>query len=243
VPRSAATEPARDGVAAAASPFRRRWTWRTRVWVVLAGWLVAVVLRLLYRTLRVRIVDHGAFARREQGEQVLAVFWHDGIPLVPILVVRRRWPGRASVMLSWHRDAEIAAQAIHRLGLRPVRGSATRGRLGALRGLLDARARGEDIVIVPDGPRGPRHQAKEGVVQLARVTRLPVVVIGAAARPVRRLGSWDRMQLPPPFARVGLVMSPPLTLPDGKAEALAAIEAALARVGDQAAALVGGTAA
>src|SRR5205823_3321243 len=102
------------------------------------------------------------------SSDLLAAFWHDGIVLLPLLVSRLGWPGMVNVMLSWHRDAEIAAQAMRRLGIRAVRGSETRGRLGGLRGLLAARARGEDIVIVPDGPRGPRHRAKEGALQLAR---------------------------------------------------------------------------
>ena len=124
----ATTGAARDGTAAADSPFRRRWTWRTRIWVVVAGWAVALALRLLYRTLRVRVVDHGDwFARRRHGEAVLAVFWHEGIVLLPLLVTRERWPGTVTVMLSWHRDAEIAAQAVSRLGIRVVRGSDTRG--------------------------------------------------------------------------------------------------------------------
>src|SRR5438093_222923 len=115
--------------------------------------------------------------------------------------------------------------------------------LGGLRGLLEARARGEDIAIVPDGPRGPRHLAKDGVVQLARATGLPVFAFGVAARPARRLGSWDRMQIPWPFARVAIVVSEPLFLPrraeTGLADARAAIETALARVNATAAAAVG----
>jgi lysophospholipid acyltransferase (LPLAT)-like uncharacterized protein len=184
-------------------------------------------------------VDHDdAFDRRAAGRQVVAAFWHDGIPLLPLLVTRLRWPGRVSVMLSWHRDAEIAAQALRHLGIRAVRGSGTRGWLGALRGLLAARARGDDVVMVPDGPRGPRHRAKDGAVQLARATGLPLVAVGAAARPVRRLGSWDRMQIPVPFARVALVMSAPVELPTNRAEAVGALEAALARANGEAAALV-----
>jgi lysophospholipid acyltransferase (LPLAT)-like uncharacterized protein len=239
VQRAAAADVARDGARPADSPFRRRWSWRTQAWVVVAGWVVALVVRLLHLTLRVQLIDRGdVLARRRTGQQVLAAFWHDGIVLLPLMMTRLAWPGTANVMLSWHRDAEIAAQAMRRLGIRTVRGSATRGWLGGLRGLLAARARGEDIVIVPDGPRGPRHEAKDGVIQLARATRLPLVVIGAAAWPARRLGSWDRMQLPWPFARVALVMSA-VALPADKVAARAALEAALNAANAEAATVVG----
>ena len=238
--RQATSDLARDGASAAGSAFRRRWTWRTRVFVVVAGLAIALALRLLYLTLRVRLVDPGdVFGRRRHGEPVVAAFWHEGICLLPLLVTRLRWPGSVNVLLSWHRDAELAAQAMRRLGIRASRGSTRRGWVGGLRGLLAARTRGEDLVIVPDGPRGPRRQAKDGVVQLARATGLPVVVVGAAARPARRLGSWDRMQIPAPFARVAFVMSGPVVLPEARSDARAALEAALAAANTEAAALVG----
>jgi len=234
---------ARDGVRAADSPFRRRWSWRTRIAVTLAGWAIAFVLRLLYRTLRVRCLDPaGVLDGLGRGERAVFAFWHDTIVLQPLMVTAVYPRARVAIMLSWHRDAEIAAQAVRRLGIRAVRGSSTRGWLGALRGLLGAHARGELIAVVPDGPRGPRHHAQGGVVQLARATGLPIVAVGAAARPARRLGSWDRLQLPAPFARVVLVLGEPLAVPDaagGDEAARAAVEAALARASDMAAAAVG----
>ncbi len=225
-------------------PFRRHWRWWTRVWVAFAGWLIASALRIIYPTLRLCYIDPAdMFGRHARGERMIVAFWHDAIALMPLMPTRLRWPGRVNVMLSWHRDAEIAARTMGRFGVGAVRGSSTRGWLGGLRGLLEARARGEDIAIVPDGPRGPRHCAKDGVVQLARATGLPVFAFGVAARPVRRLGSWDRLQVPWPFARVAIVVSEPLFLPrraeTGLADARAAIETALARVNATAAAAVG----
>ena len=238
---------ARDAAHAADSPFRRRWNWRTRVAVTLAGWAIALVLRLLYRTLRVRCLDPaGVLGGVARGERAVFAFWHDTLVLLPLMVTAIYPRARVAIMLSWHRDAEIAAQAVRRLGIRAVRGSGRRGWLGALRGLLAAHARGELIAIVPDGPRGPRHHAQAGVVQLARATGLPIVVIGAAARPVRRLRSWDRLQLPAPFGRVALVLGAPLAVGEAggtDAEALAAVEAALGRANDTAAAAVGAVAA
>jgi len=232
---------ARDGAHAADSPFRRRWSWRTRVAVTLAGWAIALVLRVLYRTLRVRCLDPaGVLDGVARGERAVFAFWHDTLVLLPLMVTAIYPSARVAIMLGWHRDAEIAAQTVRRLGIRAVRGSGTRGWLGALRGLLAAHARGELIAIVPDGPRGPRHRAQAGVVQLARATGLPIVAIGAAARPARRLGSWDRLQLPAPFGQVALVLGAPLAVgAGGDEEALAEVEATLARVNDAAAAAVG----
>jgi len=202
---------ARASSAARDSAFRRRWTWRTRLRVTGLGLLAGLVLRILYLTLRVRWVDAGGFLdRRARGERFIFACWHDGIVLLP-LVMRHVPAGfRPRVLISWHRDAEIAAQAARAFGVRFMRGSATRGGIGAVRGLLAAHRAGEDLVVVPDGPRGPRQQAKLGVVQLARVTHAAIVPIGLAAAPRRRLGSWDRMQVPLPFARIAIRFGAPV---------------------------------
>jgi lysophospholipid acyltransferase (LPLAT)-like uncharacterized protein len=223
---------------AESATFRRGWSWRTRLFVTVAGWAIALALRSVHRTLRVRLVDEAdVFGRRRRGERYIGAFWHDTIVLNPLLVTRLAWPGRVSVMLSWHRDAEIAARALARLGIDVVHGSSTRGWLGGLRGLLAAHAAGSDLVLVPDGPKGPRHVAKDGLVQLARATGLPVVAFGAAAAPARRLGSWDRLQLPRPFARVAIVVGKPIAVArDADAATLAAARAAVAASLDETAA-------
>jgi lysophospholipid acyltransferase (LPLAT)-like uncharacterized protein len=222
------TQP-RDAAHAHESTFRRHWTWRDRLVVVVAGWAIATVLRLVYATLRVSCLDpHDVLKQHAQGNRVVWATWHDGIVLLPLMVIRVDPSIRPRVVLSWHRDAEIAAQTVRRFGVAVSRGSETRGWIGAVRGLLDAHARGEELVIVPDGPRGPRHEAKEGVVQLTRATRLPVVAIGIAAKPARRLRSWDRLQLPRPFARVALVLSAPIGIGrDDPVGALARVQHAL----------------
>jgi lysophospholipid acyltransferase (LPLAT)-like uncharacterized protein len=209
--------------------------------VQVAGFAIALVLRLLYLTLRLQVDDSAdVMDGWRRGERVVWATWHDGIILLPLMKTRVERTLRPRVMLSWHRDGEIAAQAVQRFGVHVIRGSSTRGWLGALRGLVDANTRGEDLVVVPDGPRGPRHVAKEGVTQLARVTGLPVVAIGIAAHPARRFRSWDRMQLPRPFSRVAIVLGAPVPIERrNMAASLAAVQASLADVTVRAAAHVG----
>jgi hypothetical protein len=237
----ASSSVARDAAEAADSPFRRHWTWRDRAFVAVGGWAIATALRLVYATLRVRCLDpHGVLEGHARGERVVLASWHDGILLFPLLRVRVHPGFRPRVVLSWHREGEMAAQAVRRFGVMATRGSATRGWLGAVRGLLAAHARGEDIVVIPDGPRGPRHRAQEGVTQLARATRLPVVAVGIAAAPVRRLRTWDRLMVPRPFGRVVLSLSAPIRVERKSGpEMLAAVEAALEATAQQAADAVG----
>jgi len=214
--------------AALDSSFRRRWTWRTRARVTVFGWLIWLVVRLLYATFRVRWADEGDMVgRRARGERFILAAWHDGLILLPLVMLHVPTPWRPRVLISWHRDAEIAAQAARRFGVHFVRGSSTRGAIGALRALIASHRAGEDVVVVPDGPRGPRQEAKVGVVQLAQVTGARIVPIALAAAPCRRLGSWDRMQVPLPFARVAIRLGTPVEVSARDAGSLARLQAAM----------------
>ena len=227
--------------AALDSPFRRRWTWRTRARVTVLGWLIWLLLRLLYATFRVRWVDEGDMVgHRARGERFILAAWHDGLILLPLVMLHVPTPWRPRVLISWHRDAEIGAQAARRFGVHFVRGSSTRGGIGAVRALIASHRAGEDVVVVPDGPRGPRHEAKVGVVQLANATGARIVPIALAAAPCRRLGSWDRMQVPLPFARVAIRLGTPVDVSARDAGALARVQAALVANVAAATAMVGG---
>jgi len=171
--------------------------------------LAAAAVRALGITLR--ITDQGAEALEplwaERRPLIYAV-WHGRILMVPWLNVRlRRTRGArlARVLASRSRDGELVARWVQRFGLSVVRGSSSRGGAQALRALAAAVRAGEDVAVVPDGPRGPAERVQPGVVVLAALTGAPVVPFGFSARPARRLHSWDRFMVPLPFARAAVV--------------------------------------
>jgi lysophospholipid acyltransferase (LPLAT)-like uncharacterized protein len=173
----------------------------------LGGHLAALLLRLLGATWRVRIDGPDPF--RPGDTKVLAA-WHRSL-----LIAAYGWRGRNLVIpVSRSRDGDWIDSVLRRLGFAAsARGSSSRGATALLRELIRRARRGETIGMLPDGPRGPAGVAKPGIVALARVTGAEVVPVGIAAAPVWRFGSWDRAELPRPFARVQCVYGEPLRVP------------------------------
>lgn len=172
---------------------------------------------LIGRWCRVRVVageEHLEWLRREGGVSVIA-FWHDralfASHFLSRRLVRRGYP--LTVLVSPSRDGELAARTAMRLGARVVRGSSSRGGREGMRRLLREAAAGRGLVLVPDGPKGPPRRAKPGVATLARLVRAPVVPITWVCDRSWRLGSWDRLEIPKPFARVAVAVGPPLEVP------------------------------
>jgi lysophospholipid acyltransferase (LPLAT)-like uncharacterized protein len=183
----------------------------------LAPPLAAMLVRLVGATLRVRVEGVDALRPYWSGARPLIYcVWHGRILMVPWLNARlRRTHGArgVSVLASRSRDGGIVGAYVSRFGLDVVRGSSSSGGAAALRALIATVEDGRDVALVPDGPRGPRGQLEPGVVALAALTGAPVVPLGFAARPAWRLATWDRFQIPAPFARAAAVFGTATTIP------------------------------
>ena len=154
----------------------------------------ASVIRALGLSMRLDSQGHEQVdALYRQGRHIILAFWHAQQLMVPI-----GYRGaEANVLISQHQDGEIIARIISRFGHRAIRGSSTRGGALALRELIRLGQSGADLVVTPDGPKGPRQIAKLGVVQLARATGLPIVPLafGCSKKNSSRAGtgSWSHI--------------------------------------------------
>ena len=155
------------------------------------------------------------FAHWAQGGQVILAFWHNRMVLMPFPYRGQK----ACIMNSVHRDGEIISRVIKRFKIISVRGSSTRGWVAGLKGMVEAYQAGYDLIIVPDGPRGPRYQAKPGVLQLARATGAAVYPVTYGAAWKTTIGSWDRLLIPFPFSKIVYIAGQPVRVPaDASAE-------------------------
>jgi lysophospholipid acyltransferase (LPLAT)-like uncharacterized protein len=212
---------------------------------LLAPPLAAAGVRALGATLR--LTETGVDALQPcwaQGQPLIYAVWHGRVLMIPWLTTRlRRTRGARAVrvLASRSRDGELAARWVTRFGLSIVRGSSSRGGADSLRALVAAVRAGQDVAVVPDGPRGPRERVQAGIVVLAATTGAPIVPLAFAARPARRLASWDRFLVPLPFARAAVVFGAAATVARhaDREAARADVERALRDVTDRADRLVG----
>lgn len=171
-------------------------------WKTAALWLLGLVLRGWGRTLRVR-VDAAQLAAAARGNEPVAfVFWHNRLFFATRLLRLSR-PGRTIVgLVSASRDGAVLAKFLSFLGVRTVRGSSSRYGREAVHQLVEALKSGYDIVVTPDGPRGPVYNMKPGAVLAARRANTALVLVGIECRACFALRSWDRFLIPLPGARV-----------------------------------------
>jgi lysophospholipid acyltransferase (LPLAT)-like uncharacterized protein len=194
-------------------------TWYQR----LAAALIYGLVRGVGATVRFKLAAGASFLPGSPGEKFIYAFWHNRLALTPIL--RRRYvlkfePERQIAgMISASRDGGLLTQVFEYFDIEPVRGSSSRRGPQALLEMVSLGERGYDLAITPDGPRGPCYKVQEGVISTAQLTGLPIVPVSYHLNWKIRFNSWDRFQLPLPFARCEVVVGRVLRVPREASEA------------------------
>jgi lysophospholipid acyltransferase (LPLAT)-like uncharacterized protein len=143
------------------------------------------------------------------GRQPIMAFWH-----ARILPATYYFRNRGIVVItSENFDGEWIARIIERFGYGTARGSSSRGGRKALLQLTRDMAAGKPAGFTVDGPRGPARVAQPGAVWLAKATGNPVLPFHLEASRHWTVSSWDRTQIPKPFATVALVVGEPFEVP------------------------------
>jgi lysophospholipid acyltransferase (LPLAT)-like uncharacterized protein len=172
------------------------------------------VLATLGSTYKFRVEGLEHLRAAESLGQPIHSFWHGRI-LPGTIYFRRRG---IVVITSENFDGEWIARIITKFGYGTARGSSSRGaRKALLQMVRDVKDR--PVAFTLDGPRGPARIAQPGAVWLSKVTSNPLIPFHLEADRHWTMKSWDRTQIPKPFATVALVFAPPIQVPSSADEA------------------------
>lgn len=187
----------------------RSFSFFERIQLFLISWAGYLLIRLIGPTLRVSVqLEPGALSDGRHADRAIWCFWHRCV--IPASYNFRNLG--IAVMTSRSFDGEYIARIIEKLGFGAVRGSSSRGAVGALIGMRRELELGHPVAFTIDGPRGPRYVAKPGPVLLAKKTGVPIGCFYIAPEKAWVLNSWDRMLIPKPFSRTHIYMSSPIAV-------------------------------
>jgi len=148
-------------------------SWPVRFLVGFAYYL----LKIWGRTLRFDIDDRVAIATSPVRENYIGALWHNRLLFI-CYALKRFVPHRPGAgLISRSRDGDLVAALTLRFGFDVVRGSSSKMGAGALRGLSSVLGSGLDVLMTPDGPRGPAYEPDPGAIFLAEKTGAAIVPI------------------------------------------------------------------
>lgn len=157
----------------------------------------------------------------DQGKPVVLCFWH-GRLVAKVF----GWPKNAVALYQLstaHRDGKLAGKTYQRLGLTPI-WLESKNPTEATRKIVKILKSGGVCSITPDGPKGPRQRMQMSAIDLARLGGAYLVPVSSSGTRVITLNTWDKMQIPLPFARGAFQMGKAIEVPrKGNAQELEAI--------------------
>lgn len=183
------------------------YSFKERLIIRLADLAFYALINLIGRTIKFEVTGW------ENHEQILSdghlpiyVFWHERIFLTTYW-----WRNRRIVVLTSRSfDGEYIARFIQRFGYGAVRGSSTRGGVGAVVEMVRLMRSGCTTAFTIDGPKGPPRVAKMGAVLLAKKSGHPICPVTMALERRWIAPTWDSFQVPKPFSRACVFVAPPI---------------------------------
>ena len=160
-------------------------------------------------TWRFRVIEHPDFTEARKKGAVAFAFWHGDE-----MVVLRLGPiYKCAAITSTSKDGELMTNVLRYFKFGISRGSSTRGGARALIGMLRLLASGYNATVAVDGPKGPRHKPKPGIVYLAQKSGAPIIPTGVARKKALVFQkSWNKTYLPWPFTKVIVSFGKPLSV-------------------------------
>lgn len=127
-------------------------------------------------------------------EQFIMSMWHAHQCLVYGIIDKTKF----YALISSSNDGEIIAKAAQCLNIMSVRGSSKRHGTTAALALIEKLNEGNSVGIMVDGPRGPKGKVKDGIINIAKITGVPIIPVAWASRDKTffKLKTWDEFRVP-----------------------------------------------
>lgn len=120
-----------------------------------------------------------------------------------------------TMVISESKDGELVAVTCEKFGHKPARGSSTRGGKKAIVEIVKNIKKGFPGALTVDGPKGPPHVVKPGVIEIAKLSHSAILPLSPYAKNSWVFKkSWDQFRVPKPFSKIIVVIGEPIIIPE-----------------------------
>ena len=170
-----------------------------------------IFLSLIY----LHLIKFTIIWRKELGKDIgrknfIWIFWHNRIFLFILFYLRFLRKEKFIALISPSRDGEMLSILSRKIGILPVRGSTGHFSPRTGKDILKYLREGYNLIVIPDGPRGPKYKIKDGLLRMSIITETPVLPLNLQISNYFSFHSWDRFMFPLPFCMGKAVISQPI---------------------------------
>jgi len=146
----------------------------------------------------------------ENTKPFILVFWHS-----QLLMINYSWMNKdkLNILASGHNDGQFGAIIANYLGANTITVSNKKRKIN-IRPIFELLKNNQCIAITPDGPQGPKEKISEGVIKIAKQTKVPIIPIGFWSSKNFNLNSWDSFLITLPFSKCSFVWGKDINIPE-----------------------------
>tara|TARA_Y100000991_G_scaffold213872_1_gene200371 strand:- start:1033 stop:1776 length:744 start_codon:yes stop_codon:yes gene_type:complete len=172
-------------------------------------WVIYFFIRSLHATLRYQIVNK-AFKDKAENlhprKSFALAIWHQNL----LLGITANKNQDLCLLVSPSFDGEIVAQVAKKFSLNSIRGSSSGHGDSALLRLFRYTRKGGKVAFAVDGPKGPIHKVKDGIILLSRNNQIPILPFATISNNYWTFSkTWDKFRFPKPFSTVKVIYGEP----------------------------------
>ncbi len=174
------------------------------------SYIIYLYIKLIYYTSSWKYIFPKGYGEDYYADlhNTILVSWHDKIMILPHISPFQK-PEKINALISPHNDGRIIANMMRLIGYGIIEGSSNKNPILAVKNIIRTLKAGDNVVIMPDGPRGPRHEVKGNVIEIAKLSGAAIVPFGSKASRCFKINSWDKLIFPLPFGRITVYFGVP----------------------------------
>ena len=140
----------------------------------------------------------------------ILAFWHG-----QLMTFSYTWKinKKLNILASSHSDGRFGASIARYFKLNNIPISSDGNNL-SLRPIFKILKSNNYIAITPDGPRGPKEKVSEGIIKIAKISKVPIIPVGFGSSKNFCLKSWDSFLITLPFSKCRIVWGDSITIPE-----------------------------
>jgi len=140
----------------------------------------------------------------------ILAFWHSQLMMIGFAWKKNK---KINILASGHSDGRFGAIVGRYFNLNNIQTSKKNQNI-FLRTVFKLLNDNNYVGITPDGPRGPKEIASEGIIRIAKTSKIPIIPLGFWSSKNFMLKSWDSFLITLPFSKCSFVWNEPLEIPD-----------------------------
>ncbi len=174
------------------------------------GFLAYLYIVFCYKTTSWVTVNFDLQEENTINDAVIYAFWHGRLAMMPYV---RKHHKKMNVLISNHSDGQIIKNAMSHFNFNTISGSSQKNSFAAIKKIISALKNHEYVAITPDGSRGPAQEINSNIIEIAKITQVPIIPMIFSISSCIILRSWDSFMLPLPFSKGVFVYGKSITIP------------------------------